>query len=88
MEKNNLENMPFEDKVIKCADCDADLLKMVKVADSDNEFSISANCPLCGGSSWVIDLSGKYYQAAVDGFVIGEATEEDGKFTVEIIKND
>ena len=88
MEENNLEDIPFEDKIIKCADCEADLLKMVKVADSDNKFSISATCPLCYGSSWTIDLSGKYYQAASDGFLVGDITEQDNKFVVEMIKDE
>ena len=88
MEENNLEDIPFEDKIIKCADCEADLLKMVKVADSDNKFSISATCPLCDGSSWTIDLSGKYYQAASDGFLVRDITEQDIKFVVEMIKDE
>jgi ssDNA-binding Zn-finger/Zn-ribbon topoisomerase 1 len=71
---------------IQCADCEKTLLRMLKMEESDFEFSVTCTCPFCGGSSWRVELQGRYYQDVVDGTRLGEVIVEENDFTIEVKK--
>ena len=92
MEENNEEVREvadlskLADSDIHCADCEKTLLKMVRIEESDFEFSVLCSCPFCGGESWRVELQGRYYQDAADGTILGEVTAEGNDFTIEVRK--
>ena len=85
-DKNILDVSDFEEVNIECADCGKELLRMLRVEKSDAEFKITVNCPYCDGSSWANQLKGRYYQNPPDGLGLGDMTEEDGNFILDMEK--
>tara|TARA_Y100000401_G_C8307891_1_gene218006 strand:+ start:271 stop:558 length:288 start_codon:yes stop_codon:yes gene_type:complete len=74
------------DTNIQCADCEKTLLKMVKIGESDFKFSVLCTCPFCEGTSWRVELQGRYYQDTADGTFLGEVVAEANDFTIEVKK--
>ncbi len=87
-EKEVADLSKLVDNDISCADCGKTLLKMVKIEDSDFEFSVLCTCPFCEGGSWRVELKGRYYQDTADGTHLGEVTAEGNDFTIEVKSND
>jgi uncharacterized protein with PIN domain len=78
----------LQDDDIFCADCNEKIFKMVRVEESDFEFSVLVVCPFCEGESWRKDMKGKYYQDTVDGTIIKEVIADGNDFTIEVKKYD
>tara|TARA_R100001377_G_scaffold44302_2_gene25223 strand:+ start:1217 stop:1489 length:273 start_codon:yes stop_codon:yes gene_type:complete len=85
-DKKILDVSDFEEVNISCADCEKQLLQMVKVEKTDTEFEITANCPYCNGSSWANQLKGRYYQNPSDGLGLDDMIEKDGNFVLDMKK--
>jgi ssDNA-binding Zn-finger/Zn-ribbon topoisomerase 1 len=85
-DKKILDVSDFKEVNIECADCGKELLRMLRVEKSETEFEITANCPYCNGSSWANQLKGRYYQNPPDGLGLGDMTEEDGNFILNMEK--
>lgn len=74
------EDIDVQESVVKCADCNTKLLKLVKIKDSENTIKMTVKCP-CGGSSFLVKLEGKYGFFPVDGYSISNIS--DNIFTME-----
>tara|TARA_R110000851_G_scaffold249457_2_gene401924 strand:+ start:466 stop:738 length:273 start_codon:yes stop_codon:yes gene_type:complete len=85
-DKKILDASDFEEANISCADCEKQLLKMVRVEKTDTKFEITVNCPYCDGASWANQLEGRYYQNPPEGLGLGAMTEEDGNFALDMKK--
>ena len=75
----------FKDLVVKCADCEKDLLHMVRVRDSEKNYKLIAKCPFCEGESWLQELIGDYFQRIPDGLQM-ETVSEEGDVLVYTMK--
>jgi len=61
----------LKDETIKCANCNKDLISIIKVKENQNQQSaIKALCPYCNDSSFWYRISGQIYLQAVDGLSI------------------
>ena len=82
------------ENVIKCGDCRASLLDIIKVLENDSIIKeIKATCPRCGGESFIYRMAGSSYLQAVSGLAINNMPTNIDKegiihMTVELIKNE
>ena len=72
----------MDEKIIKCATCRAELLKIIKIKDSSNMHMIQAICPDCKERSFIFSIQGEIMIDACEGFVINDtnAIEENKIF--------
>ena len=59
MEENKGLDVSIE-QTLKCADCEKDLINIIKVRDSEKELKIKCLCDECEGESWILSLTGDY----------------------------
>jgi len=74
--KPTIKTEDFEDHTIKCADCEKDLLYMVRVRPSEKNYKIIVKCPFCESESWLVELTGDYFQKTPKSLLIEEMYEE------------
>jgi len=75
----------LEDVEVKCADCDKALLQLVRVQQSEEKQKLVVECPFCDGESWIVELSGKYFQAPPEGLMLGEMEEQEEENSFRLI---
>ena len=75
----------LEDVEAKCADCDKALLQLVRIQKSEYKQKLIVECPFCNGESWIIELSGKYFQAPPEGLLLGEMEEQEEENSFRLV---
>jgi len=75
--KDVIKVADLEDAEVKCADCEKTLLQLVRIKQSEEKQKLIVECPFCDGESWIVELSGKYFQAPPEGLMLGEMEEEE-----------
>ena len=93
MEEVEIETKGYEllqDDTIRCADCGAKLVTIIKVLESDLSKCVKAQCP-CGGESYLYEITGQTYMQAIDGMAVEDMVTDinDGvmHITIKVIKN-
>ena len=76
----------FEDYKAQCADCEEVLLNFVRIRDSDKQHRFIIKCPLCEGESWVIELTGDYFQKPPNRLLLDDITEDEEIYIVNMRK--
>lgn len=66
----------LEEHILKCANCGKDLIQILKVQENDQIQEIESECPFCGDSSFVKEVSGKIYIYSLEGVVIIDSPTE------------
>lgn len=78
--RKDLGYADLSDSTVRCEDCRAKLLVLKKVKESTEKISVQCNC-FCGGTSFKVNLEGKFYFAPSPGLAISKI--EDGVFYME-----
>tara|TARA_Y100000593_G_scaffold28444_1_gene56744 strand:+ start:10357 stop:10653 length:297 start_codon:yes stop_codon:yes gene_type:complete len=74
----------LEEIDIKCADCEEDLFKLLRVACTSKKNKLIVECPFCDGRSWTVEVEGDYFQAPPDDLIVYEVYEKDGIIVIEL----
>tara|TARA_R110000824_G_scaffold14985_6_gene63390 strand:- start:237 stop:530 length:294 start_codon:yes stop_codon:yes gene_type:complete len=74
----------LEEVNIQCADCQEEIFKLLRVAPSKKENKLIVECPFCDGESWLIDVTGDYFQASPEDILVDEVYERDGVIIIEL----
>lgn len=73
---------------IRCADCNVGLMRILMTHNNEDlkalgvppiTTQVKCNCRLCGGSSWVHTVEGKFHPGAFDDNCVFEPVESDNK---------
>lgn len=84
-------------KKIKCADCNKNLMNYwIHSPDVQEVKTVICNCPFCGGSSFKVDICGKFWYGPIGKDESSNPTtvlnidynDKENLFTVEVIKNE
>ena len=78
----------FVDLVIKCADCEKDLLRMVRARPSEKNYKLVVECPFCKGQSWLQELIGDYFQKIPDRLQMTGVSEKNDVLVYEMERSD
>jgi Zn finger protein HypA/HybF involved in hydrogenase expression len=86
-EKNKQQDLTLIDEyTIKCPDCEIPILTIIKVKEDDDHKKLQAICPLCNEASFVVNINGNIYMAAIEPYIIADIIETDGKILIKVTK--
>lgn len=78
-----MSSKPFVENKVFCSDCNSHLLNYIVYKDTGTIYKLSADCPFCGGSSFVIEVNGKFQFGPVGADESGKPTIVDQVSNVE-----
>ena len=83
---NNLPHKPADEVIkykdleeidITCADCEEQIFHLLKIKPTDKTNKLIVKCPFCEGESWLIDITGEYFQKSPDDLIVDEMYEDE-----------
>ena len=75
----------LEEVDITCADCEEQIFHLLKIKPADKTNKLIVKCPFCEGESWLINITGDYFQKSPDDLVVDEMFEnEDGVMIINM----
>ena len=67
----------LEEVDITCADCEEQIFHLLKIKPTDKTNKLIVKCPFCEGESWLIDITGEYFQKSPDDLIVDEMYEDE-----------